>query len=49
MFIRFFAQLTKLKKTLIEYKIFESNKIFVLRDPVFKIRDYCFSKKRKNF
>ena len=34
---------------MIEYKIFESNKIFVLRDPVFKIRDYCFSKKEKTF
>ena len=46
---KIFCPTNETKKTLIEYKIFESNKIFVLRDPVFKIRDYCFSKKEKTF
>ena len=46
---KIFCPTNETKKNLIEQKIFESKKIFVLNDPVFKVKDFCFLKKEKIF
>ena len=48
MFIKFFVPQMKLKSFNTE-EIFQDKKIFVLNDPVFKIKDFCFLKKDKSF
>ena len=44
-----FCPTNETKKVLIQKKIFQDKKIFVLNDPVFKIKDFCFLKKDKSF
>ncbi len=46
---KIFCPTNETKKILVDKGIFKSEKIFVLNDPVFKIKEYCFLKKDKTF
>ena len=44
-----FCPTIETKNILVKKKIFDEEKVFVLNDPVFKIKDFCNSTKEKNF